>query len=163
MPNDAQRGVNSPAWRGDSASSRAKHRRAQRLFPKLGKCERCQNAATDRHHKDGNPGNNRLDNIQLLCRKCHFAVDGRLSNLIRLRRERAKAHVPSKPCVNCRRKYKPLRMKRCRPCYRHWRAFGSELPKQKWNNRKDSGFRRYAASPRSSRGKTKLMPVNEIM
>lgn len=45
----------------------------------LGLCERCGKAATDRHHKDANTGNNEASNIEMLCRRCHMEIDGRLA------------------------------------------------------------------------------------
>lgn len=65
------------AWKGDKALPTTKRERIQRRFI-LGACELCGEIATDRHHKDGNPGNNDLSNIQPLCRHCHMETDGRL-------------------------------------------------------------------------------------
>lgn len=45
--------------------------RAQRAYPSLGKCGRCDNPARHRHHKDRNTLNNRTENIEFLCYKCH--------------------------------------------------------------------------------------------
>jgi hypothetical protein len=57
------------------------HKEAQRLYA-LGPCERCKAPGVERHHKDGNPGNNVATNVEVLCRKCHLRSDGRAySNL----------------------------------------------------------------------------------
>ena len=63
-------------WKGvniDAASGRA---RAQRMYPKQLCCV-CSSLG-ERHHKDGNPLNNEVNNIDWLCRKHHMKVDGRL-------------------------------------------------------------------------------------
>lgn len=74
-------GSKHPAWRGDAARPETKRSRAQRQF-KLGSCELCQKAATDRHHKDGDTGNNSKRNVQMLCRRCHMEADGRLPKFL---------------------------------------------------------------------------------
>lgn len=74
-------GDKSTHWRGDEARPETKRRRAQKAF-KLGKCESCPKPATDRHHKDGNTGNNNPDNIKILCRRCHMKEDGRLDKFL---------------------------------------------------------------------------------
>jgi NMD protein affecting ribosome stability and mRNA decay len=89
-------------------------------MPELGKCERCDNKATDRHHIDGNPTNNVRENIMGVCRRCHMDLDGRLTRLgteIRVR------PTPPRPCVECGKLYKPTRRGMCNTCYlRAWRA-----------------------------------------
>ena len=64
-------------WKGDAAKPAAGRDRARDLFP-LGPCERCGKPGVDRHHKDENTLNNGPENIQILCRRCHMEVDGRL-------------------------------------------------------------------------------------
>jgi hypothetical protein len=67
-------------WKGDSIKVDSGRTRAQNWY-KLGKCELCERDATDRHHKDGNTLNNESTNIQILCRKHHIILDGRMKNL----------------------------------------------------------------------------------
>lgn len=136
------RGAATHNWKGNRASSSAKHRRAQRLV-KLGLCERCGKQGEHRHHKDDDPGNNEPSNIQVLCCKCHFIIDGRLERLHARNRELAKIFKPPKPCCNCKRPYKPLRQHRCRPCYRFWKRHHRERRKREWKSRstRDYGFR----------------------
>jgi 5-methylcytosine-specific restriction endonuclease McrA len=48
-----------------------------------GPCEKCPAPGIDRHHRDGNPGNNVPENLMVLCRRCHMVEDGRLAALRR--------------------------------------------------------------------------------
>lgn len=66
-------------WAGDSPSQACGRLRARALFPGVHKCEvnGCSLTA-ERHHKDGNTGNNDRSNISFLCNKHHKAVDGRM-------------------------------------------------------------------------------------
>lgn len=68
------------------------HRRvARRLYDLPDLCESCQLVPpVDRHHKDGDPGNNIMSSIAFLCRSCHMYADGRLAAL-RKSKQRAKA------------------------------------------------------------------------
>ena len=77
VPPEPRWGDQHPQWKGDTASGSSKRGRARRLF-KLRDCERCGKKATDRHHIDGNAGNNSPFNIAILCRHCHMQVDGRI-------------------------------------------------------------------------------------
>jgi integrase/recombinase XerD len=62
-----------------STEPRTGRQRARYWFVLADVCERCNEApAVDRHHVDGDPLNNVLENIQSLCRRCHMDVDGRL-------------------------------------------------------------------------------------
>lgn len=88
IPRRSTQGKNPPrgeghyAWKGDAASTTTKRERTQALFPVGGPCERCGEApSTDRHHIDGDTGNNVRGNIAILCRRCHMIVDGRLERL----------------------------------------------------------------------------------
>lgn len=48
------------------------HLYARLLLPS-GSCEICgSNKNVDVHHKDGNPQNNNIENLQRLCRSCHI-------------------------------------------------------------------------------------------
>lgn len=82
------KGPDNPGWKGDDASKIAKRRRAERLYP-LSDCEHCGKPGVDRHHKDGNTGNNVPGNISILCRLCHMLEDGRLDRLHQSRRSTA--------------------------------------------------------------------------
>lgn len=121
-------GVKHGQWKGDAASDHTKRQRARRLFA-TGPCERCGHTGrTERHHIDGDPGNNVITNIAILCRKCHQAVDGRaVRNAQRLVALARASTVAPAPCLNCGRIYKPLRKGRCGSCALHWRRFGVEL------------------------------------
>ena len=58
------------------------HWKASQLFPLKDKlCDQCGAKATDRHHIDGDPTHNVVENIQFLCRRCHMTLDGRLGRL----------------------------------------------------------------------------------
>lgn len=110
-------------WKGEAATDSSKRERARTRYPLPSKCDECPSRATDRHHKDGDTGNNHPSNIAFLCRRCHMKADGRL--------DRFKALVPvpvqpPKPCINCKQLSKPLRKGRCSRCYDHLRAVGEE-------------------------------------
>jgi hypothetical protein len=119
-----RRGPRHPAWKGDAAGSDTKRNRCRRLYPVLGPCQRCGKPARDRHHKDANPGNNDPSNVEILCRSCHMAVDGRTARLADIVRSRAP--VPPKPCRVCQRLSKPLRKGRCPRCADFFRNHGRE-------------------------------------
>lgn len=119
------RGKSHYAWKGDAAGKEAKHRRAVRLYP-LDKCNRCGKPAIDRHHKDGDPGNNRPENVEPLCRRCHMKADGRLYILYAY--SAARELVPPKPCRHCGRLRKPLRRGLCSACSEYLRRHGIPRP-----------------------------------
>ena len=73
-------GEKNPMWKGDLARPESKRARAQRAYS-LGPCQECGKPAIDRHHRDGDIGNNDLSNIAILCRRCHMIEDGRLERL----------------------------------------------------------------------------------
>lgn len=81
-------------------------------------CERCkQNKRLERHHIDGNPGNDDPANIACLCRLCHMQVDGRLVALQQRNRD-----LP--PCRHCGRAHRSslgFRHGLCSAC-RSWRV-----------------------------------------
>ena len=117
------RGEASPFFKGDNAVDSSKRERARKLYPNLGSCEMCAAVAVERHHKDGNTGNNSPENIAILCRRCHMETDGRLVEFIK-----AGQHPPQPPkaCADCGRLYKPLRQGRCGSCSnRHYRSCNS--------------------------------------
>lgn len=71
-----------PNWLGDAAQTKTKRDRIQSRLSLVGvACEICSEPATDRHHIDGDTGNNELINIACLCRRCHMESDGRLAHL----------------------------------------------------------------------------------
>jgi len=113
-------------WKGDGALRTTKRERAQRRY-RLGTCQGCaKKPATDRHHVDGNTGNNAPSNVRLLCRRCHMLEDGRLDALHAATRGRPKQ--PSRPCRICGRMTKPkvLNRGRCRRCAEYFRRNGTD-------------------------------------
>jgi hypothetical protein len=116
-------------WKGDAAGDDCKRARAHRLYPKLGDCEECGKPATERHHKDGNPGNNVRENIAMLCDACHPRIDGRLDRLAALSRERAGiVGPPQTRCIICDRPSRPLSKGRCHRCKMYFWRTGVERP-----------------------------------
>ena len=111
-------------YKGDSATDRAKRRRAQVMY-KLDKCEMCDDKATDRHHIDGIVGHNKRSNLLFLCRRCHMLIDGRMEKLTSLERPR---HSPKK-CKICGELAKPLRKGLCSKCNEYFRRNGRHRPK----------------------------------
>ena len=123
-------------WKGNDALPQTKRARAQRRYS-LGPCEICGMAGRDRHHKDGDEGNNIPNNIAILCRRCHMSVDGRIH---RLGREWHPGPQEPKSCRICRRKYKPLRKGRCAACEAYFRNHGKEwTPKVKTTKKRHQG------------------------
>jgi 5-methylcytosine-specific restriction endonuclease McrA len=98
------------------------HNIARRLYPTLGDCQDCGKPATDRHHIDGDTFNNERENIAMLCRRCHQAVDGRLDAL----RAMAVSQRKLLPCLVCQvEKLGGERVYgRCRTCYMYFRRNG---------------------------------------
>lgn len=117
-----------PGWKGEEAGKGAKNMRARKWFEISGMCERCgEKPACDRHHKDGNPGNNERSNIAFLCRRCHMIVDGRLEQLRETQRKNSQPKPP-KLCVICGKPSKPLSHGRCINCAAYFRRRGIERP-----------------------------------
>lgn len=86
----------------------AVHYHARLLLPD-GSCEICgSNKNVDVHHKDGNPQNNSLDNLQRLCRSCHI-----------------KAHHHAKKCLICGSRAKALGY--CNKHYIRFKKYGDPL------------------------------------
>ena len=72
----AKKGDRNLHWRGDAASASAGRNRTRRTYRSMAglPCSDCTTRqGRDRHHHDGNPLNNRPDNILWLCRRCHQA------------------------------------------------------------------------------------------
>lgn len=78
------------AWVGPAVSEKGGRTRALRMYPGQHRCELCQAANAERHHKNGNTANNEPSNIWFLCRRCHMVEDGRLDAL----RVLAKSNLP---------------------------------------------------------------------
>jgi hypothetical protein len=114
-------------WKGDAALRQSKRYRVVRAMPDLGPCEECGRPAVDRHHKDGNTGNNDFSNIARLCRSCHMRVDGRTEALIR-NAQVANAARPPEPCRVCGKPSKPLSKGRCHRCKVYFLRTGRERP-----------------------------------
>jgi hypothetical protein len=81
-------------WKGEDAATGSKNMRARRMFFEPGPCEVC-GAKGERHHKDGDPGNNVRENIAMLCRRHHMEADGRLENSVSWRERTAKRCGPN--------------------------------------------------------------------
>lgn len=100
-------------WKQD-AKPNTKRKRARARFSLSTHCERCgEQKPTERHHIDGDTGNNDAPNIAILCRRCHMIIDGRLDRIASL----SPPVQPPKPCVECGRLMKPLRKGLCGACY----------------------------------------------
>ncbi len=112
---DRLRAERHPLWKGTGASRATKYNRALRWF-RMGPCERCGAPGMDRHHRDGNPGNNVRSNIWILCRRCHMDVDGRL--------HRARPGA----CVVCARVVLHRTRARCHSCDVYFHRTGRERP-----------------------------------
>lgn len=123
------RGAARPNWKGDSAGVSSKRHRAVRLY-ELGPCERCGKPGSDRHHIDGNTGNNIRANILICCRHCHMAEDGRMGLLVKAgaAARKARALLPPRPCATCGRTTVPQRNGECHSCneFRRRNGYGRE-------------------------------------
>lgn len=101
--------------KGELASDGAKRNRARRAFP-LGECEEpgCSKRAVDHHHVNGDPGDNRAENIERLCRAHH----------------RARHAPPEAPCRICGGPApRSARIQgRCRLCASYLQRTGKERP-----------------------------------
>jgi ribosomal protein L31 len=117
------RGENHPLWIGSLANDETKHKRARRIYKLNLQCQDCGKEAVDRHHIDGDGGNNTPENIAFLCRRCHELRDGRLKAFLL---EWRKKPQPPKICSVCGRPSKPLSNGRCKTCYEHKRVYGIE-------------------------------------
>lgn len=124
----ANRGEAHYAWKGDAALPITKRQRAQKMYA-LGSCDDCGKPATDRHHKDGDTGNNVASNIGLLCRRCHMIEDGRLERLkatARLNGE--KRRLPPRPCSHCAKPARVFWHGVCGACNEYQRRNGVPRP-----------------------------------
>lgn len=65
-------GTFNPFWKGDEAKPTSARMRAHRLVIDRSVCGRCGlEGLHHRHHRDGNTYNNDLENLEILCEKCH--------------------------------------------------------------------------------------------
>ena len=114
-PSCARKGARAYQWgKGEATTPNGGRAMARRHFD-LGPCKKCGAPGTDRHHHDGNPLNNAEGNVYPLCRRCHMALDGRLAAMVG--RNKQGRTVPPKPCAQCARLMKPLRLGLCGRCY----------------------------------------------
>lgn len=70
------RGENSPSWKGDKVTFQTGRGRALKIYKRL-PCQECGKEQSEIHHIDGNPVNNRIENIMFLCRKHHILIEKR--------------------------------------------------------------------------------------
>jgi hypothetical protein len=108
----------------DSTCRQTGRDRAVLLYPDIGKCEMCDNPATDRHHKNDDTFNNSRTNLMFLCRYHHMVEDGRLSKLL-INGKKYKLMV-KKQCINCGIMIYPLRRGRCHACNEYYRRNGKD-------------------------------------
>jgi ribosomal protein L37E len=120
------RGQENGAWKGNAIRTASGRSRARTLY-QIGPCERCGQASHDRHHKDDNTKNNHPDNIEILCRRCHMMIDGRLDKLRKLGKPRKRSALVN--CQRCGREFFPLRKGRCEACASYFYKHGTERPK----------------------------------
>jgi len=66
-------GDKNPRWKGDKILLKSGRSRARYMIKKK------ERKGKDIHHKDGNPLNNSSDNLEVLTRKEHMKVDGRMN------------------------------------------------------------------------------------
>lgn len=117
-----------PAWKGDAACDDTKRGRARRLY-KLGPCEHCGKPGTDRHHRDGDTGNNVPENIAILCRKCHQNDDGRTVTILAILKANSdKMKTPPVACQHCGRVGKRRWRGKCGACNEYLRRTGRPRP-----------------------------------
>jgi 5-methylcytosine-specific restriction endonuclease McrA len=115
-----------PGWKGINSNNASKRRRAVRRIP-LGPCSKCGAPGTDRHHADRDLDNINFDNIEILCRSCHMAVDGRAQRLAEAGRKKIGTKT-LKQCVNCGELKNPLRKGLCHRCNEYQRRNNSDRP-----------------------------------
>jgi len=129
-------------WFGDNITDKGGRARAWRWYSSIkGKCEKCGSIFNvDIHHKDGNPKNNKRENIAFLCRSHHMKTDKRIYRLL------DKAHKSNllgdrwsllhKVCINCGTSDSPHKSKGlCGRCYSSKRYYRYKENGWKWGVR----------------------------
>jgi hypothetical protein len=67
-----------PRARKKPSTAASGRSQANSLYTKPDRCERCDEVKRlDWHHVNGDPTDNRRDNVRALCRRCHQIEDGR--------------------------------------------------------------------------------------
>ncbi len=123
-----RRGPSHALWKGDSARPETKRQRMSRLVP-IGPCEHCGRDARDRHHIDGDTGNNSVSNVVNLCRRCHMIADGRLAKLrVNAKIATDAAKKPPRPCSHCGRMDTRFWRGQCHTCDMYERRTGNKRP-----------------------------------
>ena len=73
-------------------------------------CEMCGGGSTlQRHHKNGDATDNRLENISILCQQCHTKVHMMIGSW-------GQGKVKAATCVVCGEMFKPKRSRRAKLC-----------------------------------------------
>lgn len=123
----AHTGEGHPLWKGDRIETKVGGRtRCQKMF-KITPCERCGKPGRDRHHKDGNTKNNVPSNVQILCRRCHMIIDGRLGRFVAAGAPTRTARATTmKTCVACKCDTLKTTHNRCKTCYDHLWRYGKD-------------------------------------
>lgn len=132
------RGSNHYGWKGDETSAHGKRGRSANTPIIDGALCKCGAPAVDRHHRDGDPGNNTKENLEWLCRRCHMDKDGRLDAL---RKRNTSGRKEPQPCVNCGRLAKYRRHGRCDACRVYFGRHGYERPARLEAAQADPGSR----------------------
>ena len=72
------RGEKNPRWNGGTSEypnhAEMKRNRLQKLKKAKNKCEVCGDPAFCIHHLDGSVDNHSMDNLAILCKKCHHVL-----------------------------------------------------------------------------------------
>ena len=125
------KGENHGSWKGDEVQDETKRKRARSWFATPPECQKCgEKKKIERYHKDSNPGNNSIENIAFLCRRCHMDADGRLELFSKFPQLNAPLLIKDpQPCIICHVPSKPLRRGRCHACNEYYRRNGHDRKK----------------------------------
>lgn len=74
----AKLGEKNPNWKGNNVTKEAGWQRARYWYNIPEPCKNCGSKSVEHHHKDGNSLNNKPENIEWSCRRCHMITDGRM-------------------------------------------------------------------------------------